>query len=58
MQICHFNTMFGAHQVEDVILFIFKFSKFIVFIFKLFQSPKLIKYVFNFFHVIVFCKLL
>jgi hypothetical protein len=28
---CHFNTLFGAHQVEDVILFIFKLSKFFFF---------------------------
>jgi hypothetical protein len=57
MQIRHFNTMFNAHQVEDVILFIFKISKFIVFIFKKFQSSKLIMCSI-FFHVIVFCKLL
>jgi hypothetical protein len=37
MQICHFNILFGAHHVEDIILFIFKFSKFIAFIFELFQ---------------------
>jgi hypothetical protein len=42
---CCFNTLFGAHHVENVILVIFKLSKFIVFIFGLFQSPKLIKYV-------------
>ncbi len=45
MQLFHFNILFGAHQVEDFILFIFNFSKFIVFIFKKFQSLKLIKYV-------------
>jgi hypothetical protein len=45
MQICRFNILFGAHKVEDVILFIFKLSKFIVSILGLFQSPKLIKYV-------------
>jgi hypothetical protein len=32
MKIYRFNTLFGAHQVEHVILFIFKLSKFIVFI--------------------------
>jgi len=47
MQIYHFNILFGAHWVEDVILFIFKLSKFIVFIFELFQSSELVKYVFN-----------
>jgi hypothetical protein len=46
MQICRFNILFVAHQVEDVILFKFKLSKFILFIFGLFQSSKLIKYVF------------
>jgi hypothetical protein len=50
MQICHFNTLLGAHQVENVILF--KLLKFIVFIFGLFQSPLLIKYVL---HVIFIC---
>jgi len=40
-----FQILFGAHQVEDVIIFTFKLSKFIVFIFGLFQSSKLIKYV-------------
>jgi len=45
MQICCFNILFSAHHVEDVILFIFKLSKFIVSIFKLFQSQELIKYV-------------
>jgi hypothetical protein len=35
---CHFNTLFGAHRVENVILVIFKLSKLIVFIFGLFQS--------------------
>jgi hypothetical protein len=35
-----------VYQVEDVILFIFKLLKLIVFIFRFFQSPKLIKYVF------------
>jgi hypothetical protein len=45
MQICCVNVLFGAHQVEDVIIFTFKLSKFIVFIFELFQSLKLIKYV-------------
>jgi hypothetical protein len=46
MQICRFNILFSAHLVEDVILFIFKLSNFIFLIFELFQSPKLIKYVF------------
>jgi hypothetical protein len=46
MKTCHYNSLFGDHQVEDVILFIFKFSKLIVFIFGLFQSPELIKYMF------------
>jgi hypothetical protein len=41
---CHFNTLFGAHQVEDVILVIFKLSKFIVFFFRLFQFLELLKY--------------
>jgi hypothetical protein len=45
MQICHLNTLFGAHEVENVIIFLFKLSKFIFLIFRLFQSPKLIKYV-------------
>jgi hypothetical protein len=36
---CHFNTLFSAHQVEDVILVIFKLSNFTVFIFELFQRP-------------------
>jgi hypothetical protein len=45
MQMCHFNILFGAHHVKNVILFIFKLSKFIVFIFELFQSLELIKYV-------------
>jgi hypothetical protein len=45
MKICHFNTLFGAHQVEDVFFFL-KFSKLIVSIFELFQSSELIKYVF------------
>jgi hypothetical protein len=45
MQICRFNILFGAHQVEDVILFIFKLSNFIILIFKLFQSLELIIYV-------------
>jgi len=45
MKICRFNTLFGAQQVENVILFIFKLSKLIVFIFELFQSLKLIKFV-------------
>jgi hypothetical protein len=40
---CCFNILFGAHQVEDVILVIFTLSKFIVFVFELFQSPQLIK---------------
>jgi hypothetical protein len=44
MQICRF-TLFGAHWIEDVILFIYKLSNFIVFIFKLSQSLELIKYV-------------
>jgi hypothetical protein len=47
MKIYCFNTLFGAHQVEDVNLFIFKFSKFTIFIFRLFQSSELIKYVLN-----------
>jgi hypothetical protein len=47
MKICPFKTLFSAHQVEDVILFIFKFSKLIVSIFELFQTPKLTKYVFG-----------
>ncbi len=46
VKICHFNILFGRHQVEDVILFLFLFSKLIVSIFKLFQSSKLIKYMF------------
>jgi hypothetical protein len=41
------DILFGAHQVEDVILFIFKLSKLIIFIFGFFQSPELIKYVLN-----------
>jgi hypothetical protein len=45
MQFFCFNILFGAHQVEDVILFNFKLSKFIVFIFKKNQSLELIKYV-------------
>jgi len=45
MKICHFNTLFSAHQVEDVILFVFKLSKLIIFIFELFQGLELIKYV-------------
>jgi hypothetical protein len=47
MKICCFNILFSAHQVENVILFIFKPSKLIVFIFELFQSLELIKYVFH-----------
>jgi hypothetical protein len=43
MKICCFNTLFCAHRVENIILFIFKLSKLTVFIFELFQSPKLIK---------------
>jgi hypothetical protein len=43
MKICHFNTLFGAHKVENV--FLFKISKLIVFIFRIFQSLELIKYV-------------
>jgi hypothetical protein len=39
MQICCLNILFGAHQVENVIIFIFELSKFIIFIFGLFQSP-------------------
>jgi hypothetical protein len=46
MKIYCFNILFGAHQVEDVNLFIFQLSKFIVFIFRLFQSLELIKYLF------------
>jgi hypothetical protein len=45
MQIFCFNILFGAHQVEDVIIFIFKLSKLIIFIFRLFQSLELIKHV-------------
>jgi hypothetical protein len=41
MQICRFNILFGAHRVENVILFVFKLSKFIVFIFEIFQSLEL-----------------
>jgi hypothetical protein len=41
MQICRFNILFGAHRVENVILFVFKLSKFIVFIFENFQSLEL-----------------
>jgi hypothetical protein len=50
MQNCHFNTLFDAHQVEDVILFIFKLSKLISFIFGLFQSSQLIKYVLKYYN--------
>jgi hypothetical protein len=45
MQICCFKILFGAPQDEDVILFIFKLSKFIIFILRLFQSLELIKHV-------------
>jgi hypothetical protein len=38
MKIWHFNTLFSSHQVENVILFIFKLLKLIVYIFGLFQS--------------------
>jgi len=37
----HHQGGFSAHQVEDVILFIFELSKLIVSIFEPFQSPKL-----------------
>jgi hypothetical protein len=47
MKICHFNTLLGAHQVQYVILLFFKLSKLVSFIFKLFQSLELIKYVFS-----------
>jgi hypothetical protein len=47
MQICHFNTLFGAHHAENVILFIFKLLKFIVYIVKLLQNLNLIKFVLN-----------
>jgi hypothetical protein len=53
MQICCFNILFGAQQVEDVILFICKLSKFIVFIFKIFQSLELIKYVFCYLTLVI-----
>jgi hypothetical protein len=45
-QICRFNILFGAHHVEDVILLIFRLSKF-MFLKKieLFQSSNLIIYV-------------
>jgi len=47
MKICCFNTLFGAHQVEDVILSIFKLLKLILNFFEFFQSWKLITYVFH-----------
>ncbi len=53
MQICHFNILFGAHQVENVILFIFKLSKKIIFIFKKFQSWELNKYVFCYLTLVI-----
>jgi hypothetical protein len=52
MKICHFNTLFSTLQVENVILFIFQLSKFIVFIFRLFQNSKLIKYVMKHYNII------
>jgi len=36
--------LFGSHQVENVILFIFKLLKLIVYVFGLFQSIELINY--------------
>jgi len=57
MQICCFNILFGAHQVENVILFVFKLSKFIVFIFELFQSLEL-KYVLSLIYWIIIYHLL
>jgi hypothetical protein len=45
--LCKFviSMFFLCPPIEDVIIFILKLSKFIVFIFEPFQSPKLIKYV-------------
>jgi hypothetical protein len=40
MQIFPFNILFGAHQVEDVILFIFKLSKFI-YLFNFFSKSRI-----------------
>jgi hypothetical protein len=37
---CYFNTLFGAHQVEDVILVIFKLSNFF-FCFQTFSKPEI-----------------